>query len=128
MSSEDGVMGICSVSETLVVIPVTIFFVVCTLLTGVCVFCPSILIKSLNVSHSLSNSVMTDGCCTMRGGRFNCAKVETCCCERSFDWAVSLTDPSLLECLEVSLPDFDLDLFVLELLLRLILGFGSLTG
>ena len=77
MSSEDGVIGICFVSETLVVTPVTIFIAVCTFLTGVCVFCASILIKSLNVSHSLSNSVLTDGCCTMRGGRFNCGEVKS---------------------------------------------------
>ena len=112
MSSEYGVMGICYFSETLVVTPVTIFIVIYTLLTGVCVFCASILIKSLNVSHSLSNLVLTDYCCTMRGGIFNCGEVEICCCESFLDWAVSLTDPSLLECSEVSLPDFDLYLFV----------------
>ena len=129
-------MGICSISETLLVIPVTISFIACTLLTGVCVFCPSIFIKSLNVSHSLSSSVLTDGCCTMRGGRFSCGEVKTCCCGSSFDWAVSLTDPSilswsfsdLLECSNVSLLDLDLDLSVPELPLRLILGLGSLMG
>ena len=128
MISEDGVMGICSFSETLVVTHVTIFIAVYTLLIGVCVFCASILIKSLNVSHSLSNSVLTDDCCTMRGGIFNCGEVEICCCESSLDWAVSFTDPSLLECSEVSLPDFYLDLFVAELLRRLTLGVGSLMG
>ena len=95
MSSEDGVIGICSISETLVVTPVTIFIIVCTFLTGVCVFCASILIKSLNVCHPLSNSVLTDDCCTTRGGRFNYGEFDICCCESSLDREVSLTDPSL---------------------------------
>ena len=129
-------MGIGSVSVTLPLIPVTKPFFVCTLLTRVYVFYPSTLIKSLNVSHSLSNSVLMDGCCTMRGGRFNCGVVEICCCESYFDWAVSFTDPSILswslsdflERSEVSFPNFDLDLSVPKLPLRLTLGVGCLKG
>jgi len=72
----------------------------------------------------------------MRGGRFTCGVVKTYCSRRSLDWAVSLTDPSLLlwslsdllEHFGDSLPDLDLDLSVLELLLRLTLGIGSLIG
>ena len=124
-------MGICYVSMTLPLISVTKTFVVCT---GVFVFYPSTLIKLLNDSHSLSNWVLMDGCCTLRGGRFNCGVVEFYCCESSFDWAVSFTEPSLLslsyflERSEVSLPDFDLELSVSELPLRLTQGVGSLMS
>ena len=72
----------------------------------------------------------------MGGGRFTCGVIKTCCSRRSLDWAVSRTDPSLLlwllsDLLELSgdsLPDLDLDLSVLELPLRLILGVGYLMG
>ena len=127
--SEEGVIGICSVSVTLPLIPVLKNFVVCI---GVCIFCPSTLSNWLQVSHSLSNSIVTVGFCTLRGGRFNCGVVEVCSCESYFDWAVSFTEPSPLsdfwECLEVSLSDFYLDLSVSELPLRLTLGVGSLAG
>jgi len=97
---------------------------------------PLVLIKSLNVSHSLSSSVLAGGGWMMRGGRFTCGVVKTCWSGRSLDWAVSLTDPSLLlwplsdllERSDDSLPDLDLDLLVPELPLRLILGVGSLIG
>lgn len=129
-------MGICSISRTLLIVPVTISFAVCTLLSGVFMLCTSVLSKSLNVSNSLSSSVLTDGGWMMRGGGYSCGEVKTCCCGSSFNSAVSLTEPSLLlwslsdllECYDVSLLELDLDLSVPELPLRLILGIGSLTG
>lgn len=133
---EDGVMGICSVSRTVLIVPVTISSIVCTLLSGVFVLHPSVLIKSLNVSHYLSRSVLTGGGWMLRGGIFTYGEVTTCGSRCSLDCIVSLTNPSLLlwslsdllECFDISLPDLDLDLFVPELPLRLILGVGSLTG
>ena len=129
-------MGICSMSKTLLIVPVTIPFVACTSLTSVFVLCPSILIISLNVSHSLSSSVLTDGGWMMRGEGSSSGEIKACCYGSSFDLEVSLTDPSLLswplsdllKCSNVSFPDLDLDLSVRELPLRLILEVGSLMG
>jgi len=72
----------------------------------------------------------------MKGGGSICGEVKACCYGSSFDWAISFIDPSLLpyslsdllECSSVSFTHLDLDLFVPELPLRLILGVGSLTG
>ena len=72
----------------------------------------------------------------MRGGRYTYEEVKTCYSRSSLNCAVSLTNPSLLlwslsnllECSDISLPDLDLDLFVPELPLSLILGVGSLMG
>lgn len=97
---------------------------------------PSRLIKSLKVSHSLSNSAMTGGAWMTRGGGSLCGEAITCWCRSSFDWAVSLTNPlllsssfqDLLECSDISFSDLDLDPLVLELPLRLTLGVGSLEG
>lgn len=61
ISSEDGATGICSVSETSLTIVVTISCATCVLLIGVFRACPSRLISSLMVSHSLSNSVVIGG-------------------------------------------------------------------
>ena len=85
ISSEDGATGICSVSETSLTIIVTISCATCVLLTGVFRACPSRLISSLKVSHSLSNSVVASGASVTRGGTSLGEEVITCCCDIALD-------------------------------------------
>ena len=59
ISSEDGAIGICSISETSLTVVVTTYFATCAFLTSVFMPGPSRLISSLKVSHSLSNSFVT---------------------------------------------------------------------
>lgn len=130
-------MGICSVSRALLTVSMTISVIVYTVFLGVFMFCSSVLINPLNVSHSFSSSVLTGFDGWMRGaGTFTCGVDKTCCSGCSLDWAVSLIDPSLLlwslsdrlDHFGDSFPDLDLELFFPELPFILMLGIGSLIG
>ena len=77
-SSKDGVIGICSISVTLLTMVEYTSCATCVLLTGVFGACPLILISSLKVSHSLSNSVVTGGASMTRGGTSLYEEAITC--------------------------------------------------
>lgn len=60
-------IGICSASEILLTMVGTTSCATCVLLTDVFGAFPSILVRSLNVSHPLSNSVVTGVVLMTRG-------------------------------------------------------------